>query len=262
MIIMFQEERKIQILNILNDSKSTSIEHLAKYLKVSPSTIRRDLTLMEKAELIKRSHGGAILTQYLQHDYDFNQKKTKNYELKKAIGKHAATLVEDGDVIALNSSTITTLMAEYLTVETLTVVTNSINILNIIIRQHSSYQIIVLGGVYIVNAQTVEGPTTIEQISRLHFDKVFFGVNGINAQFGLCTTSELEAKGKIAMLAQTNKSYCLAENAKFGRSALYPVAPLSAVDSIITDWQLDPHVYEEYSKYTDIQIAHEHNEKA
>ena len=60
---MFEEERKIQILNLMDTEKSATISKLADYFRVSPSTIRRDLTAMERSGLIKRTHGGAILVQ-------------------------------------------------------------------------------------------------------------------------------------------------------------------------------------------------------
>ncbi len=251
---MFEEERKIQILNILDRERSATITHLSEYFRVSPSTIRRDLTAMEEAGLIRRTHGGAILVERLKEDLNFAQKKTKDYDLKNAIGKKAAALVKDGDVIAINSSTITTLMAEHLTAKHLTIVTNSLNILNIV-REHNDYQIIVLGGIYMANAQTIEGPTTTEQIRQLHFCKVFLGANGIDLQFGLSSASELEAKSKMAMINQSKDVYFLCEHKKFDRSSLFKIAELKDVAGIITDWQVGADVISRYGEETEILVA-------
>lgn len=253
---MFEEERKIQILNILDREKSATITRLSEYFHVSPSTIRRDLTAMEESGLIKRTHGGALLLEKLNEDLNFAQKKTKDFDLKNAIGKRAAQLVRDGEIIAINSSTITTLMAEHLTAKNLTVVTNSLNILNII-KEHSNYQIIVLGGIYMENAQTIEGPTTTEQIKQLHFDKAFLGANGVDLQFGLSSASELEAKSKISMIGQSKGVYFLCEHKKFDRSSLFKVSDLKDVTAVITDWKLEETVLESYSKETEIIIAEE-----
>lgn len=251
---MFEEERKIQILNILDREKSQTIAYLSDYFRVSPSTIRRDLTSMEAAGLIKRTHGGAILVDRLKEDLNFAKKKTKDFDLKNAIGKKAAQLVRDGEVIAINSSTITTLMAEHLTAKNLTVVTNSLNILNII-REHSDYQIIVLGGIYMANAQTIEGPTTTDQIKQLNFNKAFLGANGVDIDFGLSSASELEAKSKIAMIHQSKETFFLCEHKKFDRSSLFKVADLKDVAGVITDWQVDGEVVGRYSGHTDIIIG-------
>lgn len=253
---MFEEERKIQILNLMDTEKSATISKLADYFRVSPSTIRRDLTAMERSGLIKRTHGGAILVQKLNDDFNFAQKKTKDFELKDAIGRRAAALVRDGDIIAINSSTITTLMADHLTARNLTVVTNSLNILNSI-KERSGYQIIVLGGIYMANAQTIEGPTTTEQIGQLHFNKIFLGANGVDLDFGLSSASELEAKSKIAMMNQSKEVYFLCEHKKFDRSSLFKVADLRDINGIVTDWQIEAEVLERYSKEADIFVAEE-----
>jgi DeoR family fructose operon transcriptional repressor len=251
---MFEEERKIQILNILDRERSVTIGRLSEYFHVSASTIRRDLTSMEKAGLIKRTHGGAILVERLNDDLNFAQKRTKDYDLKNAIGKRAAELVKDGEVIAINSSTITMLMAEHLTARHLTIVTNSLNILNII-KECNDYQIVVLGGIYMANAQTIEGPTTTEQIKLLHFDKAFLGANGVDLEFGLSSASELEAKSKIAMIQQSKETYFLCEHKKFDRSSIFKVADLRDTTAVITDGQVDPEIVERYSKETDIIVA-------
>lgn len=253
---MFEEERKIQILNILDREKSASIAMLSGYFHVSPSTIRRDLTAMEEAGLIKRTHGGAILVEKLNEDFNFAQKRTKDFELKNSIGKRAAQLVKDGEIIAINSSTITTLMAEHLTAKNLTIVTNSLNILNII-KECSNYQIIVLGGIYMDNAQTIEGPTTTEQIKQLHFDKTFLGANGVDLQFGLSSASELEAKSKIAMINQSRDVFFLCEHKKFDRPSLFKIAELKDATAVITDWRVEETVVDRYSKETNIIIAEE-----
>lgn len=251
---MFEEERKIQILNILDRERSVTIANLSDYFHVSPSTIRRDLTAMEESGLLKRTHGGALLLERLNEDYNFEQKKTKDFDLKNAIGKRAAQLVKDGEIIAINSSTITTMMAEHLTAKNLTIVTNSLNILNIV-REHHDYQIIVLGGIYMANAQTIEGPTTTAQIEQLHFNKAFLGANGVDLQFGLSSASELEAKSKIAMISQSKEVYFLCEHKKFDRSSLFRIADLKDITAIVTDWKLAETVFDSYSDEVEIMIA-------
>lgn len=252
---MFKEERKVQIQNILTDTTSATVEHLAEVMRVSPSTIRRDLVEMEDSGLVTRTHGGAILSQTSQQDYNFNEKRATNYELKNAIGRRAAALVDEGDIIALNSSTITSLMAEHLDVKHLTVVTNSITIINTIVAKHPAYQLVILGGLYMGNAQTIEGSTTTEQIMQMQFDKAFFGVNGIDPQAGLTTAGELETKSKKAMISQSTQAYCLAEHQKFEKNALFRVAPVEKVDGIVTDWAADRATLAAYENLTKIYVA-------
>lgn len=242
---MFEEERKIHILNKLNECKSATIDELSKTFKVSHSTIRRDLSSMEKSGLIKRTHGGAILVDSVKSNLSYNDKITKNYHLKLAIARKASSLVKDGQTIALNTSTVTTLLADNLTANNLTIVTNSLSILNIL-KNRTDYKIIVLGGVFISSAKSFEGPTTISQINSLHFDTVFYGVNGIDLDFGISSTSETDASGKLAMIKRSDSNYVLCESVKFDKCSLFKISDLSNCSGIITDELIDSECKKKY----------------
>jgi len=252
---MFKEERLLQIINKISGdegtNKSITIKELADTFNVSGSTIRRDLTELEKTGLVKRTHGGAILVEQVGDEYDFSRKQSKNIHEKSSIAKYAASLVEDGEIIALNSSTLTYLMAAELNAKNLSIITNSIGVVNQL-SDKIDYNIIVLGGIYLHSAKTIEGTTTVEQISKMHFDKVFLGANGIDLKLGLSTAGSIEASSKQAMVEYGNEIYFLCESTKFDKASFYKIAEFNQVNAIITDNKLTDEQFEVYNKQTKI----------
>ena len=251
---MFEEERQIRIMNELSERRSVTVGELAAVLQVSGSTIRRDLTRMERKGLVKRTHGGAMVVVEVANSLSRSARRAKDSEIKGRIARHAAGLVADGETILLNSSSITERMPAFLTAKNITVITNSLYIAREL-SDREGCVLILLGGVYLKKAGTIEGPTTVNQIAGMRYDKVFIGVNGIDRQFGLSTASELEAATKIAALAQARESYCLCEHTKFEKTALYRLCPLEAVHCVITDAGLDPALLQAYREHTKVEIA-------
>ena len=208
---MFEEERQIRIMNELTEHRSMSVADLARILNVSGSTIRRDLTSMEQNGLIRRTHGGAMVVEEVAENLSYDRRSSRDSELKEKIAAAAAGLIRDGETILLNSSSITSLMPRYMTARNLTVITNSIRIAQEL-KNRESWVLILLGGLYLKNAETIEGPTTVSQIQSMKYDKAFIGVNGVDRDFGLSTASELEAATKIAAMAATKLPLLMGAN--------------------------------------------------
>ena len=248
---MLKEQRLLKIINKLNASKSTTIKKLADAFEVSDSTIRRDLNELEEKGYVKRTHGGAILKEKFDDEYNFIKKTTENKAEKTAIAKFAAGLVEAGEIIAINSSTLTYLMAKELKLDNLKVVSNSIDVINEL-SSKKKYDIFVLGGEYVHLARTIEGPITEKQIREMHFDKAFLGVNGIDASLAFSTASSIEALSKKAMIDCSDQSYILSESQKFDKASFYKIADFAEIDAIITDQNLSDEKYNKYSQYLEI----------
>lgn len=251
---MFEEERQIQILNQLNKKSSMSVRQLSDILHVSPSTIRRDLTYMEKKGLIKRTHGGAMIMQSLSESLNYNSKKSSHYELKLKIAELAAQQIKDGDIVSLNSSTITSLMPQFITARNITIITNSLNIAQSL-KNKEACELILLGGIYLNQAETIEGPMTVNQILTMKYNKSFIGANGIDIDFGFSSASELESASKMATIKQSTQTFFVCEHAKFDRSSLHKICSLNDANFLITDCHANPDTIEKYSKFISILIA-------
>lgn len=244
---MFEEERKISILNKIQSNGKVSVSVLARKYNVSESTIRRDLTSLENSGFIKRTHGGAILHGTANKDYFYNEKKNIDIKEKTEMARVAASLVHPGSTIFLGTSTSTNLMAQYLTAANLTVVTNSLDVMNIL-SQHGDYNLVIIGGNYIKSARTIEGMTSLDQIAKLHFTQAYLGANGIDLEFGLSTSSDIEANSKSAVMKNSSEVYYLCEPAKFDHISAYKIANINQVTGIITDTSLTTDIREKYSK--------------
>lgn len=248
---MLKEERLLKIINKLHLNKTLTIRKLADNFDVSESTIRRDLDELEEKGYVKRTHGGAILIEKFNNEYNFIKKTKENIYEKTAIAKYAASLVEDDDIIAINSSTLTYLMAKELKAKNLKIVTNSVDII-IELSSKNNYDISVLGGDFFHIARTIEGPITERQIREMHFDKAFLGVNGIDLNLALSTASPIEASSKKAMIECSDQSFILSESIKFGSASFYKIADFKDITAIISDNNLNEDQFEKYNEYTKI----------
>ncbi len=251
---MFEEERQIRIMNELAEHRSLSVAKLAGILHVSSSTVRRDLTRMEAHGLVQRTHGGVMVVENVKDSLSYTQRSSRNATQKLQIARCAAKQIRDGETVLLISSSITSLIPKFLTAQNLTVITNSLTI-GEALRDRSSCVLVMLGGTYLRNAQTIEGPTTVRQLQSMKYDKAFLGVNGVDLEFGLSTASELEAATKIAAIAQAKKTYCLCEYTKFGRTALHKLCSLEDISCIITDQGLSQEQRSAFEAVVDMLYA-------
>ena len=242
---MYDDERKMSILNTIQARGSVNVANLAKKYSVSESTIRRDLSSLEKSGFVKRTHGGAIPIESSLTEYDYNAKKTLHSKEKEIIAKKVANMIK-------NNST-TNILSCYLTAKGLTIVTNSLDVANIISKR-SDYNLIILGGNYINTARTIEGMTSINQIQQMHFNQAFLGANGIDVNFGISTTSDLEARSKFAVSQNSSEVYYLCDASKFDRISQYKVSNLSEITAIVTDPSISTDIKEKYDKHCNIII--------
>jgi DeoR/GlpR family transcriptional regulator of sugar metabolism len=248
---MFEEERRISILNKIQANGSTNVSTLAKRYQVSESTIRRDLTALENTGLIKRTHGGAMILDAMKIDYNYNAKRGINISQKLKIAQAAAALVKPDSTIFLGTSTITSLMVQNLHVKNLTVATNSLDVINVL-SQRQECNLIILGGNYIHHARTIEGMSGLQQIQQIHFQQAFLGANGIDVSFGLSTVSDIEANSKRAIIKNSSEVYFLCEHSKFDKISQYKIADMGRITALITDSNISEEMYSEYQKHCHI----------
>lgn len=255
---MLKEKRHLDILRFLNREDNLKsgvrISDLANNYDVSISTIRRDLNEMEESGIVKRIHGGVILKKSLKKEYDFESKTLENLDIKNKIAKQAARKVEDGDVIAINSSSITYLIVKYLYDKKVKIVTNSVGLLEQA-KDIPNLEIIVLGGIYIQDAKTIEGSETVEQIKNMYFNKCFIGANGIHLKKGVTTAGPIEVHSKMQMINNSEDAYLLCESSKFEKNSFYKFAEIKDFTSIITDNDINEDLYAKYKKITHIETV-------
>lgn len=239
----FREERLTMIYNTIKENQKVFVSDLAEKYNISESSVRLDLAELESRNLIQRTHGGAILKNELSKnviiDLDtINERTTHLQEEKEAIGKKTASLVEDGDTIMIDGGSTTKLVAKYLTDrKNLTVITNSIILIPDFLY-NPNINLYLLGGLAQQDHAVCVGYMTDEFVTRFHPQKTIMGIDGISLEKGLTAANPsvpavLTVKRK--MIENADQLIIVSDHSKFDRICLMPVAPIDAMDILVTD---------------------------
>jgi len=224
-------ERQNEILKLLSKAGTISVNELSERLKVSGVTIRQDLNLLEEEGFVKRVHGGVVL----KNTDDISRRLTINYEQKLKIAQKAATFVESGDAILIESGSTNTILAKVLSKpENLTVIT-----LNVVIarefRKNENGNIILLGGNYQKESESLIGPLTKICLEYVNFKKAFIGVDGYSIKAGFTSKDMMRAEVSSEIVKKAETVFVLTDSSKFGRRELVMLFDINQVDYVITD---------------------------
>lgn len=231
--LIFQEERLSKIMTLLERDNRLITTELAKELNATSVTIRKDLLILEKRGLLRRTHGGAIKVKQLYRGLPLNEKEKINLEEKIRITKKAAGLISEGDTIILDSGSTTSLLAKEIKhMKELVVITNAVNIANELLD--TNIDVIVIGGSLVKKSATMIGPLSDETLRRLSADKLFLGVDGIDLEIGLTTPNISEAQTSRVMMSISDEVILLADSSKFGRRSLGVISDMKSIDKLIT----------------------------
>lgn len=244
---MFAEERQEKIMRTLEEDGSVKVNKLSEYFNVSEATIRRDLQEMEDKKFLKRTHGGAVKFAITNYEPTFSDKTNKKSEEKTAIGKFAASLINDGDTIILDSGTTTLEIAKHISNENLTVITNSIDIAAELINK-DGIELIITGGMIRSSTRAMVGHISEATYKNFKVDKAFIGANGISINAGITTPNFVEAQTKKAMLNCANKLIVVADSSKFDNVCFSVICPIEDVTAIVTNEGLTEDVSIDYKK--------------
>ena len=234
---MLPMERQKKITEILAENGIVQVSMLASRFGVSELTIRRDLDQMEEGGLLKRTHGGATILRNMIAEPHYRQKAAMFAEEKRRIAEKAATLVEDNDIVLVNSGTTTSAVLKALleSGKSLTIITNNIDVFS---HQdvNGKCTIMLTGGVYRSRSRSLSGSLSILPLEGIFANKAFIGVDGISEQAGFTTPIYEESVVSAMMLRQTSgKAYVVATHNKIGVTSNYRIGRLDEVQGIITD---------------------------
>ena len=234
------EQRAQQIMQELLRSGRVVVEDLARQFDVSPSTIRRELRVLESKGLLRRTHGGAItiapmLYEPFRHLSSFQEQEEQRAGEKRRIGLAAAALIGDGETISIGAGTTTTQVARSLVHRKgITVVTNSVNVA-MELSNRQDLKVFVSGGYLSGDWFALVGPTAMSSVTELFVDKAFIGVDGIHAELGLTTNYPDQATVHRAMLRQARQRIVVADHGKIGMVGRALIAMPSEINILITD---------------------------
>ena len=245
---LFIEERQEKIIRYINKVEKVTIEDIIDLMKISKSTVRRDLIELERKNLITRTRGGALKKIFFKYEFSLNEKKDLNIDKKKKIAQISRKFINEGDIIYISGGTTTLELAKVLFgIKNLTVFTNAINILLELIN-YPDIDIKLVGGDFRKKTFSMVGQEAINYIDRYNFGKAFVGVNGISIEEGFTTPNELEAAVDGKMIKRSKEIFMLADKSKFGAVAFSTTCSIEDVDYIITDGPPDARIIEEIQK--------------
>lgn len=238
--MMFAAQRREKILELIREDGHAKVQELSRLFKVTEVTIRQDLEKLEEQGLIKREHGGAILSDAGTNVRNFALANQTNIDAKRAIAREAVKFINDGDTIILDSGSTTTELARLITgFHNLTVITNALNIA-MILGSDPSINLNVTGGEFKPPTLSLTGMKAASYFNNIHADKVFLATAGINLKTGLTYPSISDLVVKKAMIEASDTVYLVADSSKIGTSSFASLGALSLVDHIITDSKISP----------------------
>lgn len=234
---MLALERQKRIIEILNKDGSVLVSKLSEELCVSEETIRRDLEKLEKQEALIRTFGGAIPLDEKFYEHSLEKRKNTNISAKERLAKEAAKHIKPWDTIFIDASTTTFYMAkEIKKIQNVTVITNSIRVINEL-SGIKDIKVIGIGGLLSQN-QSFVGSHAEDIIKNTYFaNKMFFSSKGVMEEdVWVLESNEQECAIKQKMINNSTERYYLCDKSKVGRVGFVKLTPFSKINYFITDF--------------------------
>lgn len=247
---MLTETRQEEILRMLEQKGSVTVQELKDVFGASESTIRRDLNVLHKKGALIKVFGGAVQTESRinTREEEVALRKEQSREEKLRIARYAASLIEPDDFIYLDAGTTTGYMIPYLTERTAMFVTNAVS--HALMLAENGFRVILIGGELKAATGAIVGNEAYVNLKKYNFTKGFWGANGVNPMAGFTTPDINEAMIKECAMKHTQRPYVLCDSRKF-----HQVSPVSFGEfhaaQIITDCMPD----ETYANYQNLIIV-------
>ena len=236
---MYQEERHAAILERARSDGRVDVTELAAFFDVTPETVRRDLTSLERHGFLRRVHGGAIPVERLGFEPGLSDRNATMAEQKLRIARAALDELPVEGAILLDAGTTTARLAELLPADReLTVVTNALPIASAL-SARPNLTVLAVGGRVRGRTLAMVDQWALRVLGETVVDVAFLGMNGVSIERGLTTPDLGEAAVKRAMVHATRHVVVLADHTKIGNDCFARVAGLDEADVLISDDELD-----------------------
>lgn len=235
---MTPDERRHEIVKLVQNGKTVQVDELAERLAVSRMTIHRDLDLLESRGLLRKERGGATAESSLLFESNFHYRFQSFQEEKRALARAARALIEPGNVVMIDDSTTTLMICEELeTIEHVTVITNSLAVCEKM-RDRGNVHLILTGGSYNDTLQGFYGLVCEQTLSKLRADWAFLSASSAIG-VSLYHQDQEVVRMKRALMASAERSVLLLGASKFKSRALNHFAEISEFDRVFIDRQVD-----------------------
>jgi len=230
---MQPEERQQRISEYLQKAEFASLEEIARHVDASVSTVRRDVTLLESAGGVRRTHGGARIVVPRSDEFTFSARDTHQLAEKEAIGRACAELIPPNQSVILDAGTTVYHVARYLESKSPQIVTNSLPVANLF-ASANRLEVMVSGGVIYPRLGVLVGPLAVEGFKKMHADVSVMSAGGLSLD-GITNSHGLLIDIQTAMIQAAQKVIFCFDRTKFGRQSVLPLCSLDCVDTIVTD---------------------------
>ncbi|MBK7628115.1 MAG: DeoR/GlpR transcriptional regulator [Bacteroidales bacterium] len=237
-------ERQNRILKLLSRNDLTTVNELASKLNVSSVTIRQDLNFLEAEGLLRRVHGGAVL----EDAEDLTNRLGFNYEKKLRIARKAAELVNDGETVLIESGSTNVLLArELVKKKNVTLITTNVFIARQF-RKNEPANVILLGGLYQQESESMVGKITKVCLDQINFDKAFIGIDGYTSIAGFTLRDLFRAEISSYIIKKSTNTTIISDSSKFGKTELTNICYHVDIHHVVTDSELDKTYVDEFKK--------------
>src|ERR1700761_4421060 len=229
------EERRRRICEFLRAEGRVTVEALATRFGTSQVTVRADLSALEAAGALIRTHGGALLRE--EEDEPLDVKQLQHHAEKVRIAQAAVAMIRDGETIILDSGTTTAEIARALRkaeLKSINVITNALNVAALLMDV-PSVRLIMLGGILRRESNSLSGPMAAAALASLQADRLYLGADGLDPQLGVMTPHLQEAELNAQMIRISRQVVVVADSSKLIRRNISIIAKVEQISLLITD---------------------------
>ena len=246
---MYDIEREKAILKILEQRGTIGVNRLASLVYCSGSTIRRDLTKLEKKGLVKRAFGSVSLSNEIAtEEISFSSRELVNISTKKKLSKAAASCISNSQIVFIDSSTTLFHIVPYLNeLKNLLIVTNGLKIAAEI-TSRTSHKVVMIGGEVQPHTNSTLGSSSIKQAAAFHTDICLLSTTGVSLDFGFSEASYDSALLKKQMIENSSKNIMVFDESKFGQKKAFRTCDIKKADAIIVPFGFDNTIIEDIQK--------------
>jgi DeoR family transcriptional regulator of aga operon len=233
-------ERQEQLLQFLGQHERATVNQICEQFSISPATARRDLEALAARGEVERFHGGAKAARPAPPEAPALQREAEQTAEKRRIGQATAGLIKNGETIFLGSGTTVLEVARHLrNHRDLTVITNSLLVINLL-ADAPGLTIVSLGGMLRPSEMSMIGHITEQALLEVKVHQVIIGIRALDIEHGLTNDYLPETMTDRAILTSGGRVIIVADHTKIGRVSTAYVAPITAMDQLITDSDAAP----------------------
>lgn len=234
---MLAAVRKEKVKSYLLENKNASVTELSKLFSVSEETIRRDLKALEDDGYVIRTHGGAVLSRRVSKTVDNSALEKIFVKSKQLIADQCRNFIHDGDCIYLDGSTTAATICNTLDDLHVTVLTNSLRIINKLSKA-DNIKLICVGGSFLNTRECFVGRTTNDVLSRYFVDIAFISCRSVSIENGITDSDDDDAETKQIISSHANRVCLIADHSKFGKTSFAHICDFTRINDIVTDMPL------------------------